>query len=126
MSLDGCVFVAWFGFKKDNSRKLPKGSCTIRKLCKQKVAHGRGITNLKNHLQMKHRLTYDELFVRACWLLRVQGEYINCRGSHGSTTLRKSSCTTVMGQNVAYSYKVGALKDCSHYTFKFSDLSLVC
>lgn len=71
MPLDGRVFVAWFGFKKNNSGKLLKGSHTICKLCKQKVVHGGGTTDLKNHLQMKHHLTYDELFAKTCWRLRA-------------------------------------------------------
>ena len=56
--------VVWkhFGFSKDENGKLVKDSSAICKLCGQKVAHGGGTTNLKNHLQTKHRSTYDELF----------------------------------------------------------------
>ena len=52
----------YFGFAKDDARKLVKDSCAICKQCGQKVAHGGGTTNLKKHLRSKHRLTYDELF----------------------------------------------------------------
>ena len=56
--------VVWkhFGFSKDENGKLVKDSRAICKLCGQKVAHGGGTTNLKNHLRTKHRSTYDELF----------------------------------------------------------------
>ena len=42
-----------------------KGSRTICTLCKQKVAHGGGTTNLKNRLRTKHCSTY------VWWALRV-------------------------------------------------------
>ena len=35
-----------------------KGSRAICTLCRQKVAHGGGTTNLKNHLRTKYRLMY--------------------------------------------------------------------
>lgn len=56
--------VVWkhFGFAKDDSGKLLKDNRTICKLCCQKVAHGGGTTNLKNHLETKHRPVYNELF----------------------------------------------------------------
>ena len=44
-----------FGFEKD---KLLKGSGTTCRLCKQKVAHGGGTTNLKN----KVNKAYNKLF----------------------------------------------------------------
>ena len=53
----------YFGFMKDDHGKLVKDSCTICKLCSQKVTHGGGTTNLKNHLQPKHRAIYNEVVV---------------------------------------------------------------
>ena len=45
-----------------------KGSRTICTLCKQKVAHGGGTTNLKNHLRTKHCSTYVRLSVVKAWV----------------------------------------------------------
>ena len=42
-----------FGFEKD---KLLKGSGTICRLCKQKVAHGGGMINLKNKVNKAYKL----------------------------------------------------------------------
>ena len=58
------ISVVWkhFGFEKDNSGKLVNRARATCKLCMQKVAHGGGTTNLKNHLRTKHHSTYDELF----------------------------------------------------------------
>ena len=50
-----------FGFAKDDHGKLINDSRVICKLCGQKVAHGGGTTNLRNHLCTKHRPTYNEL-----------------------------------------------------------------
>jgi len=50
-----------FGSAKDDHRKLLNDSQAICKLCGQKVAHGGGTTNLKNHLRTKHYPTYNEL-----------------------------------------------------------------
>jgi len=51
----------YFGFMKDDHGKLVKDSRAICKLCGQKVAHGGGTTNLKNHLRAKHRAIYNEV-----------------------------------------------------------------
>ena len=53
--------------EKDNSGKLLKGSGAICKLCKQKVAHGGGTTNLKEHSVKK---AYNKLFASS--LLETQ------------------------------------------------------
>ena len=50
-----------FSFVKDDHGKLLNESPAICKLCGQKFAHGGGMTNPKNHLQTKHRPTYNEL-----------------------------------------------------------------
>ena len=47
-----------FGFKRDSSGKLSKSEC---KVCKQSVAHGGGMNNLRNHLRTAHSSLYIEL-----------------------------------------------------------------
>ena len=47
----GRIFPVWvhFGYKKDYGA-LIKGTRTYCKLCRHAIAHGSGMTNLKNHL----------------------------------------------------------------------------
>lgn len=52
----------YFGFIKDQQGKLIKESRATCKICGQKVAHGGGTTNLKNHLQIKHETIYGQLY----------------------------------------------------------------
>ena len=68
------ISVVWkhFGFEKDDRGKLVKGAWATCKLCMQKVAHGSGTTNLKNHVRTKHRSTLV--------LPRYKNIYVICHG----------------------------------------------
>ena len=56
--------VVWkyFGVEKSSNGTVQKDRHVICKLCSQKVAHGGGTTNLKNHLRTNHRTQYEELY----------------------------------------------------------------
>ena len=52
----------YFGFAKDcDDGTLPKEKA-VCKLCSQKVAHGGGTTNMKNHLKTKHLAEFNTLY----------------------------------------------------------------
>jgi len=53
----------YFGVEQNSSGAAERDKYVTYKLCGQKVAHGGGTTNLKNHLQTNHCKEYDELFV---------------------------------------------------------------
>ena len=52
----------YFGVEKSSNGTVQKDRHVICKLCSQKVAHGGGTTNLKNHLRTNHRTQYEELY----------------------------------------------------------------
>ena len=52
----------YFGIEKNSSGAAERDKRVTCKLCGQKVAHGGGTTNLKNHLRTNHHKEYDELF----------------------------------------------------------------
>jgi len=56
--------VVWkyFGVEKNSSGAAERDKHVTCKLCAQKVAHGSGTTNLKNHLRTNHRKKFDQLF----------------------------------------------------------------
>ena len=56
--------VVWkyFGVERSSNETVQKDRRVICKLCSQKVAHGGGTTNLKNHLWTNHRAQYEELY----------------------------------------------------------------
>ena len=67
------ISMVWkhFGFEKDNSEKLVKGAWATCKLCMQKIAHGSGTTNLKNHLRtniVPHTMSFSRV---TCQRLKV-------------------------------------------------------
>ena len=51
-----------FSYKKDFAGALIKETRAYYKLCRQAIAHGGGITNLKNHLRLNHSSEYTNLF----------------------------------------------------------------
>ncbi|XP_011406608.1 PREDICTED: zinc finger BED domain-containing protein 1-like [Amphimedon queenslandica] len=51
----------YFGFAKDCDGTLSKEKA-VCKLCSQKVAHGGGTTNMKNHLKTKHLAEFNMLY----------------------------------------------------------------
>ena len=51
-----------FGVEKSSNGAVHKDKYVTCKLCSQKVAHGGGTTNLKNHLRSNHRAQYEELY----------------------------------------------------------------
>ena len=52
-----------FGVEKSSTGTVEKGKFVVCKLCSQKVAHGGGTTNLKNHSRTNHRTQYEELYI---------------------------------------------------------------
>ena len=56
--------VVWkyFGIEKNRSGVTQKDKHVLCTLCAQKVAHGGGIANLKNHFIINHQKEYKELF----------------------------------------------------------------
>ena len=48
------VIWKYFGIEKNSSGAAQKDRCLACKLCTQKVTHGGGTTNLKNHLKTNH------------------------------------------------------------------------
>lgn len=51
----------YFGFIGDSDGNLSKEKA-VCKLCSQKVAHGGGTTNMKNHLKTKHLPEFTGLY----------------------------------------------------------------
>ena len=56
--------VVWkyFGIEKNSSGVAERDRRVTCKICAQKVAHGGGTTNLKNHLKTNHRAEFEELY----------------------------------------------------------------
>lgn len=56
--------VVWkyFGIEKNSSGAAQRDRRVTCKLCAQKVAHGGGTTNLRNHLKTNHRVEFEELY----------------------------------------------------------------
>ena len=56
--------VVWkyFGIEKNSNGIAQRDKCVICKICAQKVTHGGGTTNLKNHLRTNHQTEYEELY----------------------------------------------------------------
>ena len=56
--------VVWkyYGIEKSSSGAAQRDRWVTCKLCAQKVAHGSGATNLRNHLKMNHRVEFEELY----------------------------------------------------------------
>ena len=57
-----CVVWKYFGIKKHSSGTAQRDRRVTCKLCVQKVAHGGGTTNLRNHLKTNHRVEFEELY----------------------------------------------------------------
>ena len=60
----GRISPVWrhFGYKKDTTGNLIRGTRAYCKLCGQAVAHGGGTTNLRNHLCLNYPSEYSNLF----------------------------------------------------------------
>jgi len=71
----------YFGIEKNSSGAAERDKCVTCKLCGQKVAHGGGTTNLKNHLQTNHRKEYDELFENESSLPSTIDSFVRSSGS---------------------------------------------
>ena len=56
--------VVWkyFGIENNSNGVAQRDKRITCKLCAQKVAHGGGTTNLKNHLRTNHQTEYEELY----------------------------------------------------------------
>ena len=56
--------VVWkyFGIEKNSSGAAQRDRRVMCKICSQKVTHGGGTTNLKNHLKTNHQAEFEELY----------------------------------------------------------------
>ena len=52
----------YFGFPWQPHGDIDQGKKATYSICKRAVVHTGGTTNLKNHLMIRHRAEYDELF----------------------------------------------------------------
>ena len=72
----------YFGVEKNRSGAAERDKRVTCKLCAQKVAHGGGTTNLKNHLRTNHRKEYDELYESDLNLSTTMDSFVRSSGYH--------------------------------------------
>ena len=90
------------GFKRDSSGKLSKSVRALCKICKQSVAHGGGMTNLRNHLRTAHSSLYIEL---------LSGNSHGQRSLHKQEKLDRFFCSTSVDRLTSSSQHAKSLTD---------------
>ena len=70
----------YFGVEKNMSGAAERDKHVTCKLCAQKVAHGGGMTNLKNHLRTNHRKEYNELYESDLNLSTTMDSFVRSSG----------------------------------------------